>query len=140
MIFSRIVAGVLAAFAVGAAAEVPEYFRAGISGVFPEAKQYREVREKEFSIHDDAGKVLGRLFLESIDDTERRFGYAGTVEVALLFDGENRVAGVLIGKNAETRRYLEALAALNRSAAALADGVYEVVCGIPICHRKEEGL
>ena len=87
MIFSRIVAGVLAAFAVGAAAEVPEYFRAGISGVFPEAKQYREVREKEFSIHDDAGKVLGRLFLESIDDTERRFGYAGTVEVALLFDG-----------------------------------------------------
>lgn len=41
---------------------------------------------------------------------------------------------------AETRRYLEALAALNRSAAALADGVYEVVCGIPICHRKEEGL
>lgn len=106
MVFSRIVAGVLAAFAVGAAAEVPEYFRAGISGVFPEAKQYREVREKEFSIHDDAGKVLGRLFLESIDDTERRFGYAGTVEVALLFDGENRVAGVLIGKNAETRRYL----------------------------------
>ena len=106
MVFSRIVAGVLAAFAVGAAAEVPEYFRVGISGVFPEAKQYREVREKEFSIHDDAGKVLGRLFLESIDDTERRFGYAGTVEVALLFDGENRVAGVLIGKNAETRRYL----------------------------------
>ena len=39
----------------------------------------------------------------------------------------------------ETLAYLRALAELNRSAAALADGVYEVVCGIPICHRKEGG-
>ena len=39
----------------------------------------------------------------------------------------------------ETLRYLRALAEVNRAAAALADGVYEVVCGIPICHRKEEG-
>ena len=36
-----------------------------------------------------------------------------------------------------TLTYLQALAALNRSVAGMADGVYEVVCGIPICHRKE---
>ena len=32
----------------------------------------------------------------------------------------------------ETARYLQALAALNRRAAALADAVCEVVCGIPV--------
>ena len=42
--------------------------------------------------------------------------------------------------DADTLRYLHALAALHRQAAARADGVYEVVCGIPICHRKEAEL
>ena len=41
--------------------------------------------------------------------------------------------------DADTLRYLHALAALHRQVAARADGVYEVVCGIPICHRKEAG-
>ena len=35
----------------------------------------------------------------------------------------------------ETLRYLRALAEVNCAAAAMADAVYEVVCGIPICHR-----
>ena len=35
----------------------------------------------------------------------------------------------------ETLRYLRALAEVNCAAAALANAVYEVVCGIPICHR-----
>ena len=34
--------------------------------------------------------------------------------------------------DAETERYLEALAAVNREAAALADAVCEAVCGIPV--------
>ena len=42
--------------------------------------------------------------------------------------------------DAETLRYLHALADLHREVAAMADGVYEVVCGIPICLRKEAGL
>ena len=32
----------------------------------------------------------------------------------------------------ETLRYLRALAALNQEAAAMAEEVYEVVCGIPL--------
>ena len=59
MIFSRVAAGILTAFAVCSAAEVPEYFRKGIAGVFPEAKQFREIREKEFAVEDGAGKLLG---------------------------------------------------------------------------------
>lgn len=42
--------------------------------------------------------------------------------------------------DAETLRYLHALAGLHQQVAAMADGVYEVVCGIPICLRKEGGL
>lgn len=38
----------------------------------------------------------------------------------------------------ETLAYLHELAALNARAAALADEVYEVVCGIPIRHKGEE--
>ena len=42
--------------------------------------------------------------------------------------------------DADTLRYLRALAHLHQKVAAMADGVYEVVCGIPICHRKEAEL
>ena len=41
--------------------------------------------------------------------------------------------------DADTKTYLAALADLHCRLAAEADGVYEVVCGIPICHRKEGG-
>lgn len=37
----------------------------------------------------------------------------------------------------ETGEYLEFLAQLNRAAAELADKVYEVVCGIPVCWKGE---
>lgn len=37
--------------------------------------------------------------------------------------------------DAGTAEYLRALAALNCAAAAMADQVYEVVCGIPILHK-----
>ena len=37
--------------------------------------------------------------------------------------------------DAETLRYLLALAEVNCAAASMADAVYEVVCGIPICHK-----
>ena len=40
---------------------------------------------------------------------------------------------------ADTKTYLAALADLHCRLAAEADGVYEVICGIPICHRKEGG-
>ena len=36
----------------------------------------------------------------------------------------------------ETAAYLELLARLNRAIAARADGVYEVVCGIPVAWKE----
>ncbi|MEG2119126.1 MAG: bifunctional adenosylcobinamide kinase/adenosylcobinamide-phosphate guanylyltransferase [Pseudoflavonifractor sp.] len=37
--------------------------------------------------------------------------------------------------NCETEDYLACLADLNRALSAMADEVYEVVCGIPVCHK-----
>ncbi len=38
----------------------------------------------------------------------------------------------------DTLHYLKTLAAVNRMLAQKADRVYEVVCGIPVCHKGEE--
>ena len=35
----------------------------------------------------------------------------------------------------DTKRYLQVLARVNRLLAQEADRVYEVVCGIPVCHK-----
>ena len=35
----------------------------------------------------------------------------------------------------DTLRYLRLLAAVNRNVAAQADAVYELVCGLPVCHK-----
>ena len=51
----------------------------------------------------------------------------------------NDLFGDGLDYDGDTRAYLIALADLHRRVAAEADGVYEVVCGIPICHRKEGG-
>lgn len=51
----------------------------------------------------------------------------------------NDLFGDGLDYDGDTRTYLLALADLHRRVAAEADGVYEVVCGIPICHRKEGG-
>lgn len=42
-----------------------------------------------------------------------------------------------ISYGGETEAYLACLSALSRTLASQADGVYEVVCGIPICHKGE---
>ena len=45
-----------------------------------------------------------------------------------VFSGGNRYQG-------DTLTYLRVLAEVNRRAAASAERVYEVVCGIPVCHK-----
>ena len=40
----------------------------------------------------------------------------------------------------DTDRYLRALAAVNNAAAARADRVVRVVCGIPVYYKGSEGL
>jgi len=59
-----------------------------------------------YAVRDASGNPQGTLYVETIGDNERQKGYAGTIEVAILADNQNRVAGVLIGRNHETPNYL----------------------------------
>lgn len=50
----------------------------------------------------------------------------------------NEVCGGGREYEGDTLRYLRAMARVNRMLAGEADAVYEVVCGIPVCHKGTE--
>lgn len=104
LVFATAVSALLA---VGA--EVPEPVKPFVKEaerVFPEAGEFTLLKPGVYQVRDNNSNVLGSLYLETIGDSERQFGYAGTIEIAVLFDKEQRVAGVLIGKNQETPSFL----------------------------------
>lgn len=74
--------------------------------IYPTYSRVEYERDYVFSIHDADGKTLGTLYLETIPDGEREFGYAGTIEVGLIVGPDRKVAGLVTGKNAETPGYL----------------------------------
>ena len=88
------------------AAELPARFKAEVMKILPGVVRVQENEPRILELLDASDGIIGRLYLELIPDEQRRFGYAGTVEVAVLVDSGNRVIGVLPGENVETRRYL----------------------------------
>lgn len=106
----RLIPGVFAAaafFVCGAETPAPvKPFAAEAARIFPEAKEYAEQKPGIYLVRDGNQKTLGTLYLETIGDDERQFGYAGTIEIAVLFDNNRQVAGILIGKNQETPSFL----------------------------------
>ena len=106
----RLIPGVFAAAAFSVCgAETPapvKPFAAEAARIFPEAKEYAEQKPGIYLVRDGNQKTLGTLYLETIGDDERQFGYAGTIEIAVLFDNNRQVAGILIGRNQETPSFL----------------------------------
>lgn len=106
----RLIPGVFAAaafFVCGAETPAPvKPFAAEAARIFPEAKEYAEQKPGIYLVRDGNQKTLGTLYLETIGDDERQFGYAGTIEIAVLFDNNRQVAGILIGRNQETPSFL----------------------------------
>lgn len=106
----RLIPGVFAAAAFSVCgAETPapvKPFAAETARIFPEAKEYAEQKPGIYLVRDGNQKTLGTLYLETIGDDERQFGYAGTIEIAVLFDNNRQVAGILIGRNQETPSFL----------------------------------
>jgi hypothetical protein len=72
----------------------------------PEAAKFEQTAPGVFAVLNEKGIVLGKLCCERIADDERQMGYAGTIEIAVLFAPDDQVAGVMIGKNQETRSFL----------------------------------
>lgn len=90
-------------------AELPEAakpFAGDLARELKDAAEFSELEPGVYAVRGKDGKTLGKLYLEKGVDDKRRFGYAGTVEVAVFVDNDDRVAGVLIGKNQETPSYL----------------------------------
>lgn len=106
----RLIPGVFAAAAFSVCgAETPapvKPFAAETARIFPEAKEYAEQKPGIYLVRDGNQKTLGTLYLETIGDDERQFGYAGTIEIAVLFNNNRQVAGILIGRNQETPSFL----------------------------------
>ncbi|MBE6366619.1 MAG: FMN-binding protein [Lentisphaerae bacterium] len=88
-------------------AELPEYFKTEVRHVCKHAHSYTAENSSVYLVKDRQGKVLGKVYTDRFDDAQRKFGYAGTIEVAVLTDTEDKVTGVLIGKNQETPRFLD---------------------------------
>lgn len=96
------------ALAIGGA-EIPSEVRPFIKDAGPllgKAEEFVLQKPGVYAVRDRSGKPLGTLYVETINDKERQKGYAGTIEVAILADTHNKVAGILIGKNHETPAYL----------------------------------
>lgn len=96
------------ALAVGGA-EIPNEVKPFVKDAGPllgKAEEFVLQKPGVYAVRDRNGKPLGTLYVETITDKERQKGYAGPIEVAILADNNNKVAGVLIGRNQETPAYL----------------------------------
>ena len=80
-----------------------KYFSADMKRIMPSAGKFEACGNGIFSVLDVKGKKIGKLYLEHIPDEERKMGYAGTIEIAVLFNAEDEVAGILIGRNTAWR-------------------------------------
>lgn len=98
--------GMIAALALAVGgAEIPNAVKPFVKDAGPllaKAETFVLQKPGVYVVRDAAGKPLGTLYVETIKDKERQKGYAGTIEVAIFADNDNRVAGVLIGRNQET--------------------------------------
>ena len=103
-----IVLGLLAAAAAPGGAED---FQAKVRTVLPQAAEFRESGARSYAILDASGRTLGVLQLERLDDRQRKLGYGGVIEIALVVNTEDEIVGVLVGRNQETPRFLNRVVA-----------------------------
>lgn len=80
-----------------------------------------------FAPQGGGSAAFGRV-LAGVEGAARQAGLLVVVTNELFSDG--------VRYEPETAAYLELLARLNRAIAARADGVYEVVCGIPVVWKE----
>ncbi len=84
-------------------------FQRGLKHLFPDFASLEKIQDKIYRIKSKDQKELGLIFLEFLPMDKKKKGYAGPIEVAVVFQ-QQKVFGVLIGKNRETPRFLRYIA------------------------------
>lgn len=84
-------------------------YRTGLVKLFPGYEKAEKSGPFTYRLLDAAGKELGRLHLEDPEAHPRKRGYAGTIEVGVVTSPDEKIAGVVVGKNKETPSYLKRL-------------------------------
>ncbi len=101
----------MAAAEIGNLPEEVRHFSDDMRNLLPGAAEVTPSGEGIYTVRDAKRNTIGTLYLERISDDDRPMGYAGTIEIAVLFGKDSTVAGVLIGKNQETPSFLNRLRA-----------------------------
>ena len=73
----------------------------------PELVSFVRKGSRSWDLLDKDGKKLGSLHLENIDDAQRKKGYKGPIEVAIVLNANREICGILVGKNQETPAFLK---------------------------------
>ena len=71
------------------------------------ASGFRRKGSHVWEILDKNGAKAGTLYLETVDDSRRKMGFGGTIEIAIVVNGKDEICGILIGRNQETPRFLK---------------------------------
>ena len=87
-------------------AEFPVHLQKEVRTLYPGASKFHDAGNGIFLIKNKNGLLYGKVYTENYPDSKRKFGFAGTIEVAVVTDNNDTVSGVLIGKNNETPRRL----------------------------------
>ena len=62
-----------------------KHFSRDMAKAMPEAAKVEPAGRGIYHVLDGKSAKLGKLYLERISDDDRKMGYAGTIEIAVLF-------------------------------------------------------
>ena len=99
----------LVAGCVWAGSVAGEYdaFIPDIKTALPQFASFGKKTGRNVDLLDDRGAKIGGLYLAPVGKYPRTEGFNGYVDVAVILSPNGRVAGIAVGKNGETPRWME---------------------------------
>lgn len=83
-------------------AEDCEQFRAELLLRIPDFAKFGKCRKNRVELLNKNSEFIGVLLLAPAGKYQRKEGFDGFINTAVLLDKNNKVAGVILGKNSET--------------------------------------
>ncbi len=86
-----------------------EQFRAELLLRLPDFTKFGKCQKNKVELFDKNNKSIGILLLAPAGKYQRKEGFNGYINTAVLLDKNNKVTGVILGKNSETPRWIQRL-------------------------------